>query len=884
MSQQPKSTRNTLLALISLTLLPLAWLSPCVFGERTFVSYDVNQFPPSSITATDNELALAREGANFDVTEVPAWFVPELELAGKELREGRLPTWNPTARSGAPLHAHGLIGLCYPPNWLALFAEEPASKLGIVAWCNLALAGLLAFGLFRQVGFGLPAAWFGAALFQLSGPIAANSFFWMRLASFIWLPGVLWPMVRIAQAERFKPLTTLALAFAFAMTWLAGFPPFAATTTVFAGCFFIWLTCERLVTHDRRHAIRLAGYLLAGLALGACWTLPQVLPSLAFFPESARLPKPLWTDISGQAFEPYGLLGYLMPNGFGDPTMSRMLPYANSPMQLLLNTRVLDNGNAALPNFNFTEYSVFVSTFGILLAVIGAVAARGRRSGFARSALLLALGLGLFWPGLQILFHLPIVENVWPFRWPAAGTLFVTWLAACGFERVATSVKRTPLVAGIVSIIIAGLLWWLSASPLQHHTENPDWAIESLIEHYDSDRKGVIEHVQGGPNPLPFDRFEKGFEQFAQNGAEYAAWLLGIGILMIAFAMLKQARVRQGILVATALASIVQLALHGAPLTRGANNLKGKDSDVHAFLRDQAEARKSSGGFQIVRTDVTPGQPNQLPPGQVMHAGVHDLNFYSHADGRTLAPIRMLLERELTEDDGERIAGKGFLTQSLPANLLQHPLLDLMAVRYALTTDPRIAQAATRIGKVVGPEWKGKRGALFVIERAKALDRIYVAQSIASLPDDAAVLAAITTDTLQPRKQAFVTNADLPKNIEITPALNELRSVNVTLNNPSHIEVDVAAGKAKHLVIADTFLPGWHATIDGKETTVIRCNHSQRLIVLPETECHVALTYQAPGLMLGIWMMLFATVSAFATWAVLARRKPRQHAVTQAQE
>ena len=106
----------------------------------------------------------------------------------------------------------------------------------------------------------------------------------------------------------------------------------------------------------------------------------------------------------------------------------------------------------------------------------------------------------------------------------------------------------------------------------------------------------------------------------------------------------------------------------------------------------------------------------------------------------------------------------------------------------------------------------------------------------------------------------------------------------MTLNNPSHIEVDVAAGKAKHLVIADTFLPGWHATIDGKETTVIRCNHSQRLIVLPETECHVALTYQAPGLMLGIWMMLFATVSAFATWAVLARRKPRQHAVTQAQE
>ena len=883
MSEQRMWTRNALLALLSLVLLPLVWLGPCVFGDRTFVSYDVNQFPPSSITATDSELALAREGANFDVTEVPVWFVPELELAGKELREGRLPTWNPTARGGAPLHAHGLIGLCYPPNWLALFADEPASKLGLVAWCNLALAGLLAFGLFRQLGFGLPAAWFGAVLFQLSGPVAANSFFWMRLASFIWLPGVLWPMLRIAQAERFKPLATLALAFAFAMTWLAGFPPFAATTTIFAGCLFAWLTCERLVAHGREHAMRLAGCLLVGLVLGACWALPQVLPSLAFFPESARLPTPLWTDISGQAFEPYGLLGYLMPNAFGDPTMTRMLPYANSPMQLLLNTRMLEDGNAALPNYNFTEYSVFVSSFGIVLAMIGAICARSRRAGFARIALLLALGLGLFWPGLQLLFHLPVVQNVWPFRWPAAGTLFVTWLAACGFERVATSAKRTPLIAGIVSVVAAGMLWWLSASPLEHHAENPEWAIESLMEHFDTKREGVVNHVQGVP-PVDFDRFEKGFEQFAQNGAEYAAWFLGIGILMIAFAILKQARARQGILVVTALVSIVQLALHGAPLTRGASNLKGKDSVVHAFLRDQAEARKSGGGFQIVRTDVTPGQPKQLPPGQVMHTGVHDLNFYSHADARTLVPVRRLLERELTKADGDRIAGKGFLTQSLPASLLQHPLLDLMAVRYALTTDPRIAQAADRVGKVVGPKLRSKRGALFVIERLQALDRIYVAQSIANLPNDAAVLQAITAETLQPRQQAFVTDADLPKDVEITAVLEEIRSVNVTRNDPSHIEVEVAAGQTKHLVVADTFLPGWHATIDGKETTIIRCNHSQRLLVLPETACHVVFTYEAPGLKLGFWLMLIATVTASATWLLLKRQQRPAQALTQAQE
>ncbi|MEC7726963.1 MAG: hypothetical protein VYD05_15680, partial [Planctomycetota bacterium] len=68
-------------ATLALLLLPLVWLWPCTFGDRYFVPYDVNQFAPVANAATDAELAAAREGANLDVTEVPVWFLPELELA-----------------------------------------------------------------------------------------------------------------------------------------------------------------------------------------------------------------------------------------------------------------------------------------------------------------------------------------------------------------------------------------------------------------------------------------------------------------------------------------------------------------------------------------------------------------------------------------------------------------------------------------------------------------------------------------------------------------------------------------------------------------------------------------------------------------------------------
>ena len=805
---------------------------------------------------------------------MPIWFVPELELASKELREGRLPTWNPNARAGAPLHAHGLIGLCYPPNWIALLADEPASKLGLIAWCNLALAGLLAFGLFRQLGFSILPACFAAAIFQMSGPSVANSYFWMRLASFVWLPGVLWPMLKIAQANCIKPLATLALGFAFAMTWLAGFPPFAATTTFFAGLLFLWLTGERTLSQGPGPAARLAACLFTGLALGACWAMPQVLPSLAFFPESARLPTPLWSDISGQAFEPYGLLGYLMGNAFGDPTTSGTLPYGNSPMQLLLNTRSLDTGKAALPNYNFTEYSIFVSSFGAVLAVIGAFIASGRRAWFARFALLIALGLGLFWPGLQLLYHLPIVQNVWPIRWPTAGTLFVAWLIAFGFERLWMPKSRAPLLAATACLISAVALWLATAAPAKWHQEDPDWAIQSLMQHYESDRDGVVNHVQGIPS-VPYDRFARGFEQFEKAGANGAVWLAGIGLLLVAAGLAKRTQIRHTALIAAAIASIVQLALHGAPITKGTPSPTGKDSAIHEFLRTQAAERARVGGFQIIRTSHSPRLPDQLPPGQLMLAGIRDLNFYSHADSRTLVPVRTLLDRNYNTDLGTVIAGKGFLTKTIPAALLQHPYFDLIGIRYALTTEQLTDPGDLRgAGPIVGPVIKG-RGALYVHERVSALERAYVAQSVAPLADDAAVVAAITANTLVPRRQAYVVAEELPNGAATTSVVEELRALEVIRDDPCHIVIDVAPGDTTHLVMIDTFLPGWSATIDGKPSEIIRCNHSQRMVVIPKSACQVVITYEAPGLRLGLILMILATLLAITAWLLVSRKGQR---------
>jgi len=855
-------------AVALLLLLPLLWLWPCTFGDRYFIPYDVNQFPPVSTTATDAELQAAREGRNLDVTEVPVWFLPELELAGAELRAGRWPTWNPFARAGAPLHAHGLIGLCYPPNWIALFADEPAARLGFVAWINLALGGLLAFGLLRQLNLGVSAAFVGAALFELSGPMAANSFFWMRLASYVWMPGVLWAMARVARAGEIGPLKVTALAVSFAMTWLGGFPPFAATTTVFAGLWFLWLVATRAADQGWFAAQRAAGALLLGLGLGACLSLPQVLPSLMFFPESARPPTPEWRDIAAQAFEPYGLLTWLMPDAFGHPSMIDRLPYANGATQILLNTRATGE-LTAIPNYNYTEYSLTISSFGALLAAFGFARGRGRHCWFARLALLFALGLGMFLPGLQALFHLPVVQNVWPMRWPAAGTMFVAWLAAIGFQRLREASARASIYLGLAGVVAAGALWWATGVPATEHARDPEWAIQKMIAAYGTTRDGVLNHVQGLP-PAPEDRFAASFEQFADAGTEGALWLGGASLLLLTFGLLRAQR-RDLILWASVAAALTQLAMDGASVTTGTAAPRSRDSQVHAFLRGQAAAKTSAGGFTIARATSAPTTPSQLPPGQLMRPGLRDLNFYSHADARTTQPLRRLLDTYgqalgLERDVAARVAGKGFLSTTLPAGLMLHPWFDLIGIRYVLSTEPGLAG----LGSPVGPQLDG-RGRFFIYERPNALPRAFAVPRVAKLDDDDAVLAALTNQALRPAAQAFVVRDELP--IE-TAAGAAKRTVTFVLDDPTRIELDVAAGDAPALVLTDTFLPGWSATIDGERVRVHRCNHSQRLVMLPKRACRVTMTYDAPGLAVGASLALIAALATLV-YALLGRRQRR---------
>jgi hypothetical protein len=882
---QPAAVR---LALLSLLLAPLLWLWPSVSGARDFVPYSTAQFPPIASTLTPEQAAAAADGANTDVTETPVWFLPELRLAQQELRAGRLPTWDPHARFGAPLHAHGLIGLCYPPNWLALLADEPARALVYVAWLNLALGGLLAFGLLRAVGLSTLAAWFGALLFELSGPMAANAFFWMRLGSYVWLPGVLWAAHAVVAAERLRARHVAGLAVAFAMPWLAGFPPFAATTSLLGVLYGGWRAAMRLFRDGRADGRAACGRLLLGLLLGGLLALPQVLPSLQFFPHSARPTKPAWQDLADQPFERYGLLGFALPDAIGHPDDKLAVPYGpQNVLGLLGTTRTNADGKAALPNFNYTEYAVFVSQLGLLLAIVGALCGQQRGRMFALAAWLLCAGLALFVPGVRALFLLPLVENVWPMRWLAPATLFVAWLAAIGLDALRAAGPRLPLAA---AVLVGGLAAWLpsaTSAPLRAHAADPAAVVQQLAAKYAVAPDAVVGHVQAGA-PAGMDRAERAFARLATEGRR-AAWAFGaVAGWLLLWALLRAPRARTALALAGGCAVALQLGAHGSSVTRGVVRGLPDDSPVHAFLREQANARAADGGFTIARGGVDCELPSQLPPGQVMAPGVRDLQFYSHFDGRTLQPLQRLLGSHL----GTLHAGKGYLTAALPhalptptlagqaqrgevadepvvaAHPFAHPLLDLFGVRYVLSTG---GAPLPHTGDVVAIP--GAPAGFFVQQRASALPRAFAVADAQGHADDAAVVQAMLRADFAPRAVAHARADDLPA-ARPTPAPADApsRAVRFVADAPTRVELDVAAGAQPWLLLADAHLPGWTATVDGADAQVVRADHGFRLVAIPPSACRVVFAYRAPGLGAGF----AAAALALAALGALAWRTRRR--------
>ncbi len=315
--------------------------------------------------------------------------LPLRVLAGREIRAGHLPLFDPYIWSGAPLLTDWNSAAAYPLTWLfAILPDTAAWTLNMIsAW---AVAGLAMFCFLRALRLASLASFLGAFSFAFAGGMSAQVTHLGLVAGLSWVPLALLSILRLSQDRSAASRLgwTAVLATAIGLVILAGEP-----RAVDDACVILLIYAAWQVARLGRRAGPAAASVTGGLALGVCLAAVQWLPGLATIGSSQR----------------------------GADSMA-LYSSGSLPVRWVLLTLVPDllggSGSVGQPSFfgfyNLTEVTSYVG----ILPLVAAFALLGRLRWRPRPpewlvwhvmALVgLALALGGNTPLGNVLYHLPL--------------------------------------------------------------------------------------------------------------------------------------------------------------------------------------------------------------------------------------------------------------------------------------------------------------------------------------------------------------------------------------------------------------------------------------------------------------------------------------------
>ncbi|HKR63815.1 MAG TPA: hypothetical protein VJZ00_08790, partial [Thermoanaerobaculia bacterium] len=341
-------------------------------SASSFIVHRSSFFPLALllILATTLFLAPLAKQEVFTLRDHLDYFQPLRFFTAEELCAGRLPLWNPYNASGEPWLANPQTGVFYPPAWLFLVLPFPTAYMLYLLF-HLALVGCGAYLLFTRFASS-GAALVGAAALMFGGPVLSLLDVSNNLATFAWIPLVLW--CASAGAWR-RGGAALALAF------LAGEPFFAAL----AALLYVLVRLKRDILGT------------AAIAFGI--SAVQLLPFLAIVRVSDRA---AGTDSAA-----------ILRDSMTARDWLRLV----SPVQLAA-------GQTFLP-------TVYIGLAVTALALLGLTRARRMIGWLALLAFAIVIATGP-----AFLAHLPLTLFRYPARLVPFAALAIAALAVAGWDRV----------------------------------------------------------------------------------------------------------------------------------------------------------------------------------------------------------------------------------------------------------------------------------------------------------------------------------------------------------------------------------------------------------------------------------------------------------------
>lgn len=760
-------------------------------------------------------------------------FLPHHLFISRTIGEtGHVPLWDPTGFGGRPMLGNPQSGICYPPVWLVWYAGFPAA-LGWLTVVHLIWGGLGTYLLARLYGLSRPGATVAGGCF-LAAPYLLGHVFeghYPHVWGVCWFPWAFWAF----DSRRLKRLQgTVALPLIIALVFVVGHPQegFLLGLALSFRAFVDWTRSQK------REGVlaRWIGIVLVAAGIASIDLVPQIAIGSWKLDTSSRVNS--GSEVPGRySLRLINLWQLVSPEALGGPT--DFDGYDNSWETLL--------------------------SFGLAPLVLAVAAIRLRWDqptvrGWAILAGLTLWVAGGYRLGLQALLH-HLVPGASFFRAPAR-SLFLTSLGVAllaGFGVDALKDSRDWRRLGRLLLMMLVLLCISSALVVMKADANQRLRIESHASGGSATISTPADNA--APSPRDWGRERRAVMRVADDPR---VWILVVGIAaLVGLGSLKTCLDQRRLAVyGLGFVALFELGFWGRSLIQvaPARRFLGPDPVAEAIHHDQTESKRPPA--RLKTKDAFYGDLRAISNGfektnindsyQLQHAAVLYQQLYPIPSQPGIRSAEAPLDRAVEEH----------------RRIIRRRIFDLMAVDYLVTTkvEPELDWPVLKSGR-----WDGHSS--FVIQaNPTALPRAYVVGSAEVVEPDPAILLSRLRET-NPKEEVLMLSdplADLPVS---TGERQPFTPARWTSAGPDHLRLTVTTQKPGLLVIADTWMPGWSARVDGELAEILRGNGTQRVIPIRQPGSHtITLDYTPPGIYMGAALSL----GTLGLWGFLSVRMSRK--------
>ena len=826
--------------------------------------------------SVDSLIRGKREPGN-DLTRI---FLPQRASILDAIRDlGRVPYWDPAGFGGRPRLGNPQAGLFYPPSLIAWFTRAPAA-LGWLTAAHLLWGGFGVYFFLRIARVGRFGAVVAAACYETSPYLIAQTFegHYPHVWGASWYP---WALLANALWRKGDYRGAFALPWITALSLLTGHPQEGYYLLIILGCWWCW---------DWARIAWKGGW--AGDAPGDRFengtsveresaerdSAERTTASIRFDPPHGRGRSRIWSPPGPRAsfLVPLAItvvaLGLTAVEVIPDAAATRYalaeskrsIAHASSyhinflNLFQLITPKALGGPADYFGHDNYWEPLLSIGWGALLLAAIGAARHRDRALGLGLlAATLLAVAFAAGRRFVLFALFYELIPGMDRFRVPSRSlflaSLGASALAGLGAEALvalaATNddaawrslwIRYRRLVAPIAALLIAGLI--LAETTGLKRNAHPNAA-----------RSAPTARDRGLNRKREANRWILAAATIAKEKT-FLLSFMGTTAL-VAWGAYDSKR-RRGIAVSFATLAVAELAIHAHGILRTAppSVFLGPDPISNALVD-----RREEGPFRIRAHDSFYSDLRARIHG-IEKSNVYDSFQIQHSADlyRTLFDMyRPRIEPTATADDDPATAR---------AALVRRAVLDRMNVAYVVS-----GPIASDLGWPVDESGTWNGTAWRIERNPSVLPRAYVVPRSITSRDASRMLDRLIE--INPRECVIT---DLEPILDDGPRQG-FTAATYDASDPDHILIEATTKAPGLLVIADTWMPGWSAEVDGVATAIIRGDHAHRVIPLAFAGRHkIELRYHPPGFTLGIAITTASALgwtAAAAGFSLASRRR-----------